>query len=409
MDAAPNTNVRPADFMYLQLGLPFPLLASAYARWQDEKTFRTIFHQCPDLTLEQFLDWNYQSTVEPVGVCVGPHLAGIGWICQAYRLDRGIVAEVGAAFFKEVPFTIWRKGLNMLIRHGFVDRGFAEMYGISAKRSRSAGAITRRGGWRIVSHLPWAQEVNPGSTDIYCLRREEWEKRRSMTYQDLRAFGHVSDLSKALVNKGPSSEIDTAKGITQKQLDVASGAGARASEDYSTFKNLLQPIIDQQMKLATGDRSAALSAAMPVISKLSAGWQGAKDSIMSSMPAGAARDTAVAGLNRDMFTNIGGAQAQMVQQAPGTLAGVGNAFGNISLQEMGAQLAALSGGATTNYQAGQMDVQKQKAMLDFFGGLVNSATSLINPISLFSKAAPSSGGSGLSPVSNWGGNSSYPG
>lgn len=85
-------------------------------------------------------------------------------------------------------------------------------------------------------------------------------------------------------------------------------------------KPLMQSLISKPTALAGGE---AVSAAMPVISKLSAGWQGARQQILNTMPPGAARDRALADLTTQMFTNIGGALAQAVEEAPAILAGLG--------------------------------------------------------------------------------------
>lgn len=181
---------------------------------------------------------------------------------------------------------------------------------------------------------------------------------------------------------GSSPNINNANSISGQQLNVASQAGQQSANNYQQFLQLMQPLIQQQTGLASGNRQDALAAAMPMISQLSSGFQGAKQQIMNSMPAGAARDRALADLTTQRDTTIAGAQANAVQNAPNVLAGVGSNYGQMSLQELGAQLSGLSGGATTNYNAGQLAAQQQASMLNFFSGLAGTVGGMFDPIKL---------------------------
>ena len=211
-----------------------------------------------------------------------------------------------------------------------------------------------------------------------------------MTYDQFRDYGFVSRLSEVLQAKGASSNINQANAISQQQLGVASGAGSNAAADYTQFKDLIQPLITQQSALASGDRSAALSASMPVISKLSAGFTGAKQQIMNTLPPGAARDNALAGLTTQQDTTIGNTQAGLVQQAPQQLATVGAGLGQMSLQELGAQLSGLSGSAQTNMGAGQMSAAQQQSMVNMFMGLMQPGASLLSSSPWSSGGTPGS-------------------
>jgi len=182
------------------------------------------------------------------------------------------------------------------------------------------------------------------------------------------------------MSAGTGSNINTQNSITSQQLGVASDASKKAGDDYSQYKALLQPLLTQQQALATGNRDQALSAAMPVISKLSSGFSGAKASIMNSMPAGAARDRAMADLSTNMYTGIGGAQADAVRQAPSTLANVGQSLGAMSLQELGAALSGYQGASSTNQSAAQMTAQKNQALTNFLGSLAGSGSGFLSKL-----------------------------
>jgi len=162
----------------LRLGLDFITLSAAYCRWREEGLFEKVFPRCPRWTLQEFLDWNYRPTVEPVGCYVGDELRGVGWICQARKVEGRIAAEVGAAFFHGTPISVSRQSLRLLVRHAFVDRGFNEIYGVSDSRNRGGHALTRAVGMQKVDALPWEDEA-PEGMDVYALDREDWaEKER---------------------------------------------------------------------------------------------------------------------------------------------------------------------------------------------------------------------------------------
>jgi hypothetical protein len=216
-----------------------------------------------------------------------------------------------------------------------------------------------------------------------------------VTYREYRAYGYISRLGEIKATGGANQSISTGKGITQQQLGVASGAGTQAADLYNQYKTLTQPLISQETALATGDRNASLTAAQPVISQLSSGFQAAKQRIMNSVPPGAARDKALADLQTQYSSTIGGTEAQLVQQAPGVLAGIGGQSEGFGLQALGAQLNALAGGATTNFNTGQLAVAQQSSLLDFFGSLAGVAGGAISPISkLFSGGSPAGSTSG---------------
>lgn len=175
------------------------------------------------------------------------------------------------------------------------------------------------------------------------------------------------------MGKGVKDQINTGTGITNQQVGIASQEQQRSSADYAQMKSLIQPLITQQTDLANGNREAALSAAMPVISKLSSGWAGAKQNILNNMPAGAARDRAIADISTQMYTGMAGTQANLVREAPQTLAGVGQNLGGFSLQELGASLSGLQGGAQTNEGVLKAKTEQQKAWLNFFSSLASTA------------------------------------
>lgn len=175
--STPALDIRPADTsLELRLGLDLSTLAYAYCRWRAEDLFPLIFHRNPEMSLVDFFDWSYQPTVEPVGVFAGDQLIGIGWICQARRINEQLVAEVGAAFFRGTKPSILREGLDLLLRHAFVDRNFSKVYTTGSPANRAAEAFPRWCGMEITEHLPWDEEVGAGDL-VYALDWMTWAGR----------------------------------------------------------------------------------------------------------------------------------------------------------------------------------------------------------------------------------------
>jgi hypothetical protein len=194
---------------------------------------------------------------------------------------------------------------------------------------------------------------------------------------------------------GPSDRAKTAMDqestAAQSQIDLAQTQKQREGESYSKFLQYLQPQIDKQLALAGGDRSAALAAALPVISQISKGYAGSKAAIMR-MPAGTARDFALMQLENQSATGTGGAMADMVQQAPDALERIGSGFGNMSMQQSGAAYAGYQGGASAAAPIVQQENQRRASTLNFFSGLAGAAGGILSGGLLGGKSNTSGGG-----------------
>jgi hypothetical protein len=193
-----------------------------------------------------------------------------------------------------------------------------------------------------------------------------------MTYQEWQNFGYVSKLRhlRCGLSTGGGT-LNTENSIAQQQLLLAQQEQALTSQDRAKMLQLEQPLINQETALASGDRSAALAAAMPSISKISGGYEGAKESIFNTVPPGAARDTALANLETQKGVGVGTAMSSQVQNAPGVLANIGQGLGAFSLQELGASLSGYGGAATTNKDVLQAQTAQQAAKLGVLGDLMH--------------------------------------
>ena len=166
----------------------------------------------------------------------------------------------------------------------------------------------------------------------------------------------------------------------QQQNQIAQTAQAESEQDRARRVALEQPAIDKYTALASGDKTEALKASMPVLSQVSQGYAAAKQSIFNSLPPGASRDKAMADLETQKFTTTAGTQAQMVADAPDKLANIGAGLGSMSLQELGAALGANQGAATTaSNVVGQQNEMKAQN-LQLLGGLAGTAGSVATKI-----------------------------
>lgn len=201
--------------------------------------------------------------------------------------------------------------------------------------------------------------------------------------------------------------------VSNQQQQIAANQQSNANVDRDKMTAFQQPLIQKETALAAGDSKAALAASMPVISKLSAGYQGAKENIMNSLPPGPARDAALANLEVTKASGIGGAQADAVNRAPEILANLGSSEGAFSLQELGAALSGFGGGVnslnaagSSNAQVGKMQTDQSNAFWQPLISLASLAGNLAVPGSgsIFSSVFQPKGGS--KPMT-WGGGSGW--
>ena len=190
-----------------------------------------------------------------------------------------------------------------------------------------------------------------------------------MTYTEWRNYGYRSRLSE--IRCGPSTSALNATGTAQSGL--AQTAAGNANNLYTTAMTQLQPLITKETALAGGDRNAALAAAMPSISNITGGYQGAKESIYNTITPGAARDTALANLETQKDVGTGTAMAQQVQQAPEILANVGQGLGAFSLQELGAGLSGYGGASNTQQAVLGAQTQQMASKLGVLGDVAGAA------------------------------------
>ena len=159
--------------------------------------------------------------------------------------------------------------------------------------------------------------------------------------------------------------------LMEAQAQLAAQQKEESEEDRNRRIGLQQPLIDRETALASGDATAVLKASAPTIAKLSEGFQGAKDRIYDSVPAGPARDYALSQLERDKAGNISTFMANEVNQAPQILSDIGSGAGAFSLQELGAALSGYGAASQTGAEISQMENQRKASAMQMWSSLAN--------------------------------------
>lgn len=176
---------------------------------------------------------------------------------------------------------------------------------------------------------------------------------------------------------GPPAETraatKTMADVSAGELEIARENQRTSAEDRAQRVALQQPIIDKNKALATGSPAEATKAIAPALAQISSGYTAAKSNIEATMPQGAARDLALAELERDKATTVGKAKADAVNAAPEILANVGAGLGAFSLQEIGASLRGFEGASTTAQAQAKAANDAKATQLQFLGGLAQTA------------------------------------
>lgn len=210
-----------------------------------------------------------------------------------------------------------------------------------------------------------------------------------MTYRQFRQWGYRSRLSEITAG-GPSATQQQAENTqvqaSQEQIQLAQEQQQLSQQQYNEYQQDIQPLKSQLTALSSGDRTQALSAAMPIISQISSGYSAAQQQILNSIPPGAARDAALANLQVQKDTTTSGTLASEIQQAPTTLANLGAGQGAFSIQQLGAALSGYSGASTSAGAVAQEENAAQANKVGLISGLAGAAGSALGGSFKFSDA-----------------------
>lgn len=163
------------------------------------------------------------------------------------------------------------------------------------------------------------------------------------------------------------------KNIRQTQFDQGQSQITQSADSIAAGAKLRQPSIDYYSRLASGDPGSMLTAAAVPLGNLSRGAAGAKESIRDTVPRGAARDFALAGVDRDQYGQSAGFLNQAFLSAFPALQGLATEQTGTGLQQLGAGYRGIESSANTNNQIQQVQQQKKATQMSLIGNLVGAA------------------------------------
>lgn len=197
---------------------------------------------------------------------------------------------------------------------------------------------------------------------------------------------------------GPKkSNLSAEQSAYQQQLEQGKRLADQSQQMLDTQKAYQAPLVNFTQRLISGDMNAKLQAVAPAIGEITRGTQQAREGILDTAPAGAARDFALAGLKRDAAAQKSGFLNNVFLQAFPTLAGLGQQDAGIGLQELGGSLRASEGGAQGLGAINTRDANAKASTLGMIGGIAGgvgkAAVGAFNPLSFLKPATGFSGNS----------------
>jgi len=161
--------------------------------------------------------------------------------------------------------------------------------------------------------------------------------------------------------------------IARQQLEVGKQQLAQSTASMGERKALQKPSIDFYTKILSGDPTARMTAAAPMMGEISRGARASQEQIMDSTPHGAARDFAMSQVPRDANAQSADALNKVYMGAFPALSSIGTESGQVGLQQTGAGLRGMESGATTNQSVMDAQQKQKAATLGMIGSLAGAA------------------------------------
>lgn len=172
---------------------------------------------------------------------------------------------------------------------------------------------------------------------------------------------------------GPSdSSLRQQQQITNEQLQISEEEFRASQADQARRNALMQPAIDFNKALTSGDRTQAFSAMAPVISNISEATTNATGAIREELPPGAAREALIADTERGGKSAVASALSNAYTGAFDKLANIGAGLGSFSLQEVGAAISGGNAASNANQVRIQAGEQEKASTMGFLGELAGA-------------------------------------
>lgn len=169
------------------------------------------------------------------------------------------------------------------------------------------------------------------------------------------------------VRTDPAKELaETSKGLSKQLLEFF-------TEERKKGLDLIEPLIRRSEKMISDQPGEVLAALSGEIAPMEFGYTGARGRIMESTEPGAARNFALALLEKERGAEIGKARSGLISGAYQTLAQIGSNLASYGLNELTGSLQSLD-----IARAGYGDIMQAQALaragtLGFLGQLARIA------------------------------------
>ena len=183
------------------------------------------------------------------------------------------------------------------------------------------------------------------------------------------------------------------------QSALAGQAAGTSTQLFGQMENLLQPAINFNTAMASGDTSKMVQAAGPQLANIAQQKQQAQESIYSSTPRGAGQDFALAQLPMQSGMATAQTMNQAANAAPTNLANIGAGLGSMSTQELGAASNLYQGAASSQNDVMQAQAAKKQATMGFLGQMAGIGGGMASK-ALFGSGNSDGGGGANSSSSN---------
>lgn len=190
-----------------------------------------------------------------------------------------------------------------------------------------------------------------------------------------------------------SGDVNKSKDAQRRNADQQAAVSREwldfAKQDRAKGEALSQPATDRYTAIASGDKKALLQTTAPEIGAIDASYKAAKEAIMNSVPAGPAREFALAQLEVQRPAAKATYLNTAYTSAFDKLAGIGSEKSSFALNELGGGLRSSEAASNTQSAVLNADVQSRAATLGFLGSLAGMTGNIIG-----GRLAAGSGGGG---------------
>jgi hypothetical protein len=174
------------------------------------------------------------------------------------------------------------------------------------------------------------------------------------------------------------SATNDQKAITQTQIGTGTKELAASDARLSQGDQLQQPQIDFLKTLLSGDKTATNQALSVPLGQIASQTQQTREQLMSGTPAGAARDVALAGLQRQEGAQVAGLENNAFLSAFPGLAGMASQQYGLGTQELGAGITSTGNASTSNQSVLDAAAQGKSGTMGALGSLAGVAGSFLN-------------------------------